>query len=145
MHAASEAYRFQEIPRMAIAASQAPAVEPETSQHMAPQYPQYLPAAGVSPTGPPPYGGLAYYQHYSHAVDPYNPHSTDHYGPHMAAPQQALPPDPYAFGTPARPVGESVPNAGDGLRKRAVDGAAAAVAASCLKRARTDDTVPSAE
>eukprot|EP00752_Nemacystus_decipiens_P009884 g8817.t1 len=39
MHAASEAYRFQEMPRMAMAASQAPAVEPETPQHMSPQFP----------------------------------------------------------------------------------------------------------
>ncbi|CBJ26123.1 conserved unknown protein [Ectocarpus siliculosus] len=146
MHAASEAYRFQEMPRMAIAASQAPTVEPETTQHMAPQYPvqQYLPAAGASPTGPPPYGGLAYYQHYPHAVDPYSPHSTDHYGPHMAAPQQqALPPDPYAFATAGRPVVERTPEGGEGARKRAAEGAAATIATAGIKRARTDENPPS--
>lgn len=143
MHAASEAYRFQEMPRMAMAASQAPAVEPETPQHMSPQFPvqRYLPAAGASPTGPPPYGGLAYYQHYPHAgaVDPYNPHSTDHFGTSMASSPQTLPPDPYAYVSSSRPVVEQASAAGDGTRKRASDGTVAS-SASAGKRARTDET-----
>ena len=144
MHAASEAYRFQEMPRMAMAASQAPAVEPETPQHMSPQFPvqQYLPAAGASPTGPPPYGGLAYYQHYPHAgaVDPYNPHPSDHFGTSMASTPQTLPPDPYAYVSSARPVIEQTSAAGDGARKRASDAAVASSASAGNKRARTDET-----
>eukprot|EP00903_Cladosiphon_okamuranus_P013909 g12937.t1 len=144
MHAASEAYRFQEMPRMAMAASQAPAVEPETPQHMSPQFPvqQYLPAAGASPTGPPPYGGLAYYQHYPHAgvVDPYNPHPTDHFGASMASSPQTLPPDPYAYVSSARPVIEQASAVGDGARKRASDGTVASSASAGNKRARTDET-----
>lgn len=129
---------------MAMAASQAPTVEPETPQHMAPQFPvqQYLPAAGASPTGPPPYGGLAYYQHYPRAgaVDPYNPHSTDHFGPPMAPPPQTLPPDPYAFSTPARTVIEPAQASGEGARKRGSDGAVASAADGGSKRARTEGT-----
>lgn len=128
---------------MAMAASQAPTVEPETPQHMAPQFPvqQYLPSAGASPTGPPPYGGLAYYQHYPHAgADPYNPHSPDHFGTPMVAPPQTLPPDPYAFPTPARGVMEPAQVTGEGARKRSSDGSVVNPAAGGTKRARTDGT-----
>ncbi len=132
---------------MAMAASQAPTVEPESQQHMAAQFPvqQYLPTAAASPTGPPPYGGLAYYQHYPHAgaVDPYNPHPTDHFGGSMASQPQSLPPDPYGFVTSARPVMEPSAAAGDGSRKRASDGAVSSPAASGNKRARSDEGGPS--
>lgn len=129
---------------MAMAASQAPSVEPETPQHMSPQFPvqQYLPAAGASPTGPPPYGGLAYYQHYPHAgaVDPYNTHPPDHFGAAMASSPQTLPPDPYTYVSSARPVIEQGSAAGDGARKRAPDGAMASASSAGNKRARTDES-----
>lgn len=132
---------------MAMAASQAPTVEPETPQHMSAQFPvqQYLPTAAASPTGPPPYGGLAYYQHYppAGAVDPYNPHPTDQFGGSMATQPQSLPPDPYGFVTSTRPVMEPGAAAGDGSRKRASDGAVSSPSASGNKRARPDEGGPS--
>ena len=144
MHAASEAYRFQEMPRMPMATSQAPVIEPETPQHMAPQFPgqQYLPPSGAGTAGPAPYGGLGYYPHYPHAgpVDPYHPHASDHFVPSMAAPPQSRQPDPYTFPMPPRPVVESVAIAGEGARKRAADAVVAANAA--MKRARSDETAP---
>lgn len=144
VHAASEACRFQQIPRMPRATSQAPAVETETPPRMAsPQFPgqQYLPPATASPTGPAPYGGLGYYQHYPHA-DPYHPHSNDHFGPPMPTPPQSRQPDPYTFPIPPRPVPEPAAAVGEGARKRAADGTVAATAT--VKRARADDTVPTA-
>lgn len=148
MHAASEAYRFQEMPRMPMATPQAPVIEPETPQHMTPpQFPgqQYLPPAGANSAGSAPYGGLGYYQHYPHAgtVDPYHPHSSDHFVPAMAAPPQNRQPDPYTFPMPPRPVVEPAAIAGEGARKRAADAVVAATAA--MKRARTDETAPIAK
>lgn len=154
MHAASEAYRFQEMPRMPRTAPQAPVVEPETPPHLAPPQfaaQQYLPTAAVSPTGPAPYGGLGgYYQHYpphpqrAANVDPYHSHPNDPFGPPMTAPPQSHPPDPYGFPM-ARPVVDAAPVVGEGARKRAVEAAAVAAAAANAKRVRTDDAVPVAD
>lgn len=169
MQAASEAYRFQEIPRIQRTAPQVPTAESDAPPHMAPQFPgqQYLAPAAASPTGPAPYGGLGYYQHYPHAgnVDPYHAHTnfTAVEPPMAVATPQSRQPDPYAFAMPPRTVVEptaavaaaaaaataaaaaavvSAAAVGEGARKRAAEGVFAANTAP--KRIRTDDKLPTA-